>query len=55
MQRFEWTPRKVFMLPSARAISRATMPAAFRLMPGQPYPWMMVPMMPSSDRGASSS
>ena len=36
------------MLPSARAHSAATRPAATALMPGEPYPWTVPPEMPSS-------
>ncbi len=36
MHRLACTPRNVLMLPSTRAISRATIPAALRVIPGQP-------------------
>ena len=36
--RFECTPKNVPMLPSARAHSMLTRPAAVALMPGQPWP-----------------
>ena len=36
MARFECTPKKVPMLPSARAHSMLTRPAAVALIPGQP-------------------
>ena len=36
MARFECTPKNVPMLPSARAHSMLTSPAAVALMPGQP-------------------
>ena len=43
----DWTPRNVFTLPSPREISRLTMPAASRDSPGQPYPWIVEPTIPS--------
>ena len=44
----DWTPRNVFTLPSPREISRLTIPAASRDSPGQPYPWIVEPTIPSA-------
>ena len=41
------TPRKVLTLPSPRDISTVAIPAARRDRPGQPYPSIVDPTMPS--------